>query len=151
MNFFTLRWCIIANADVFIQLLKKILSRYIFYIYITPRHILCFILDTSNSQMNLWYSAKKRQKSMRFSLTPNTLLPDPRSTYPWPPTHSSLNWRDFFPSWHQEKIWEQKNIIKVYTFCICFNPLRLPSHCWHALYNGIWLLTTQKRLILQNS
>ena len=27
----------------------------------------------------------------------------------------------------------------------CFNPLQLPSHCSPDLYNGIWLLTTQKR------
>ena len=26
----------------------------------------------------------------------------------------------------------------------CVNPLRLPSHCSPELYNGIWLLTTQK-------
>ena len=26
----------------------------------------------------------------------------------------------------------------------CFNPLQLPSHCSPDLYNGIWLLTTQK-------
>ena len=26
----------------------------------------------------------------------------------------------------------------------CFNPLRLPFHCSPDLYNGIWLLTTQK-------